>query len=120
MAEADEELRCASLQNAGLPYTKVFLDDERPTPPGWHRVYWPDEAIILLKSGDVTDISLDHDLGDDARGTGYDVLVWIEEAVVTKGFKPPNIRIHTANPAARLKMELAVSKIKELAKTNQP
>ena len=20
----------------------VYLDDERPTPPGWERVYWPD------------------------------------------------------------------------------
>ncbi|WP_404305676.1 cyclic-phosphate processing receiver domain-containing protein [Neorhodopirellula lusitana] len=44
---------------------KVYLDDERTTPEGWHRIYWPDEAIELLKTGKVTDISLDHD-----RGTG--------------------------------------------------
>lgn len=49
---------------------KVFLDDERRTPEGWVRVYWPDEAIALLQTGQVTEISLDHDLGDDARGTG--------------------------------------------------
>src|SRR5450631_1609881 len=49
---------------------KVFLDDERVTPPGWARMYWPDEAIQLLETGHVTEISLDHDLGDDARGTG--------------------------------------------------
>ncbi|WP_374046440.1 cyclic-phosphate processing receiver domain-containing protein [Massilia antarctica] len=24
---------------------KVYLDDERATPPGWVRVYWPEEAI---------------------------------------------------------------------------
>ncbi len=24
---------------------RVFLDDERPTPDGWVRVWWPDEAI---------------------------------------------------------------------------
>jgi hypothetical protein len=53
---------------------KVYLDDERTTPEGWLRVYWPDEAIELLKSGDVMEISLDHDLGDDDRGTGYDVV----------------------------------------------
>jgi hypothetical protein len=46
---------------------KVYLDDERTTPEGWHRVYWPDKAIALLKTGDVTQISLDHDLGDDDR-----------------------------------------------------
>jgi len=28
------------------------------------------------------EISLDHDLGDDDSGTGYDVVLWIEEAVV--------------------------------------
>ena len=45
------------------------------------RVYWPDEAIALLESGAVEELSLDHDLGDDERGTGYDVVLWIEEAV---------------------------------------
>ncbi len=27
------------------------------TPDGWTRVYWPSEAIELLKSGQVTEIS---------------------------------------------------------------
>jgi hypothetical protein len=80
---------------------QVFLDDERQTPEGWTRVYWPDEAIALLQPGQVTEISLDHDLGDDARGTGYDVIVRIEQAVVIDGFKPPKILVHSANPAAR-------------------
>lgn len=61
---------------------KVYLDDERQAPEGWYRVYWPEEAIALLNKGDVTEISLDHDLGDDAHGTGYDVVLWIEEAVL--------------------------------------
>ncbi|KZN68262.1 hypothetical protein N473_07500 [Pseudoalteromonas luteoviolacea CPMOR-1] len=47
---------------------KVYLDDERQTPKGWKRVYWPLEAIELLESGEVSEISLDHDLGDDDRG----------------------------------------------------
>ncbi|TCG05983.1 hypothetical protein BZM27_29770 [Paraburkholderia steynii] len=53
---------------------KLFLDDERPTTEGWHRVYWPDDAIQLLEAGVVTELSLDHDLGDDTRGAGYDVI----------------------------------------------
>lgn len=55
---------------------KVYLDDERNTPEGWTRVYWPDEAVSLLTSGAVVEISLDHDLGDDERGTGYDVILY--------------------------------------------
>jgi NAD+-processing family protein with receiver domain len=90
---------------------KVFLDDVRTAPVGWIRVYWPDEAIELLKTGNVKEISLDHDLGDDKRGTGYKVLLWIEEAVFTSNFQPPKIKIHTANSAARLKMQLAIDKI---------
>lgn len=81
---------------------KVYLDDERATPDGWVRVYWPEEAIDLLKTGRVVEISLDHDLGDDARGTGYDVVLWVEQAVVVDGFKPPVMRVHSANSSARL------------------
>ena len=90
---------------------KVFLDDERATPEGWTRVYWPDEAIALLETGEVMEISLDHDLGDDDRGTGYDVLLWIEEAVATRGFVPPVMGVHSANSSARLRMEAAISTI---------
>jgi hypothetical protein len=90
---------------------KVYLDDERATPIGWHRVYWPEEAIALLKKNIVTEISLDHDLGDDVHGTGYDVLLWIEEAVYTQSFVPPMIYVHSANTSAKHKMMLAISNI---------
>ncbi|WP_232466394.1 cyclic-phosphate processing receiver domain-containing protein [Burkholderia ubonensis] len=75
------------------------------------RAHWPDEAIALLQTGKVTEISLDHDLGDDTRGTGYDVLEWIEAEVVLNGFKPPQIRVHSANPSARAKMLAAIGAI---------
>ncbi|MGT2469574.1 cyclic-phosphate processing receiver domain-containing protein [Paraburkholderia terrae] len=94
---------------------KVFLDDERPTPDGWHRVFWPDEAIRLLQTGAVEEISLDHDLGDDGRGTGYDVILWIEEAVALRGFKPPRIILHSANSSAVDKMRAGVLAIERLA-----
>jgi hypothetical protein len=90
---------------------RVFLDDERATPEGWVRVYWPDEAIALLEGGAVTEISLDHDLGDDERGTGYDVVLWIEEAVVLRGFVPPKISVHSANSSAREKMLAGIEAI---------
>ncbi|MEM1007702.1 MAG: cyclic-phosphate processing receiver domain-containing protein [Myxococcota bacterium] len=90
---------------------KVYLDDERTPPAGWTLVRWPQDAIDLLMTGQVTALSLDHDLGDDDRGTGYDVILWIEEAVATQGFVPPTISVHSANASARVKMELGVQSI---------
>ena len=90
---------------------KVFLDDERQAPEGWRRVHWPQEAINLLETGQVTEISLDPDLGDDQRGTGYDVILWLEEAVRLRGFVPPRIHVHSANAAARTRMLAGVKSI---------
>lgn len=90
---------------------KIYLDDERSAPEGWVQVRWPDEAIKLLEAGGVTHLSLDHDLGDDQRGTGYDVLLWIERQVALQSFVPPEITIHSANPAARQRMIAAVDAI---------
>lgn len=95
---------------------KVFLDDERTPPLGWKLVRWPREAIELLETGEVTELSLDHDLGDDERGTGYDVIVWIERAVATEGFRPPTMRVHSANPAASVRMEAGIAAIERLAR----
>ena len=94
---------------------KVFLDDERATPQGWTRAFWPDEVIELLKTGQVSEVSLDHDLGDDERGTGYGVLLWIEEQVALHGMAPPRLGIHSANSSARLKMQAAIDSIERLA-----
>ncbi|MFP2961620.1 cyclic-phosphate processing receiver domain-containing protein [Myxococcus sp. 1LA] len=98
---------------------KVYLDDERATPEGWVRVWWPEEAIALLEAGQVTELSLDHDLGDDAHGTGYDVLLWLEEAVATRGFVPPRVQVHSANSSARQKMALAIARIERFAQERQ-
>ena len=94
---------------------KVYLDDERVAPEGWHQVRWPDEAIRLLESGNVSEISLDHDLGDDERGTGYDVVLWLEEQVMTRGFIAPKMSVHSANSSARQKMEAGIAAIQQYA-----
>lgn len=90
---------------------RLFLDDERTVPDGWVQVRWPDKAISLLQTGKITEISLDHDLGDDDKGTGYDVVLWIEEAVMTGGFTPPRMAVHSTNASARLKMEAGIRSI---------
>lgn len=90
---------------------KIYLDDERPCPKGWLLAKWPQEVIRILQEEDVECLSLDHDLGNDAQDTGYDVLLWIEEAVMTRHYVPPQIIIHTSNPSARSKMEAARQQI---------
>jgi hypothetical protein len=95
---------------------KLYLDDERPAPPGWRLLRWPDEVIDLLETGEVTDLSLDHDLGDDARGTGYDVILWIERAVATGDFTPPALTVHSANTAARARMQAGIASIDRLVR----
>lgn len=109
-AEKSEKIRCVM----SIAEFRVYLDDERTPPAGWTLVATAQATIELLKSGEVTHLSLDHDLGEDDVGTGYDVLLWVEEQVVLHGFRPPQISLHTANISARRKMELAVQKIREL------
>ena len=60
---------------------KLFLNDERTPPPDWILIRWPEEAIKILKQDHITKTSLDHDLGDDEHGTGYDAIFQIEETV---------------------------------------
>lgn len=111
--------RARASSNPSSLSIRVFLDDERETPHGWFRVYWPNEAIDLLDSGCVHEISLDHDLGNDERGTGNDVLLWIEEAVATRFFIPPKMKVHSANSSARIKMEAGIAAINKLHEINQ-
>jgi hypothetical protein len=103
---------------------KVYLDDCRPTPVGWIGCRWPSEVVDLLLAGSVTDLSLDHDLGDAEDSlaenrkeiTGYDVLVWLEEKVCLDRFDPPaSIVVHSSNAAARKKMQAAIDNIYRLS-----
>lgn len=105
---------------------KLYLDDERPTPSGWERAYIAPEAIELLKTGKVTHLSLDHDLGPEEAGTGYDVCLWVEEQVFDRGFDfdnpfiPPVMTVHSANPVGRQRMESAIKWIYHHFKVTQP
>jgi hypothetical protein len=81
---------------------RVWLDDVRPAPDGWVHVRTPEEAINRLKTGEVEEISFDHDLGlddyeDGRERTGYRVLLWIEEEMHLRVVKPPNMRVHSGN-----------------------
>ena len=81
---------------------RLYLDDVRPCPPGYVLAQTAPDAIGLLKTGQVTVISFDHDLGPTEAGTGYDVACWIEtQAHTSPGFQVPSYQIHSANPVGR-------------------
>ena len=48
----------------------------------WTYVKTPAQAIALLETGEVSDLSLEHELDcDKSDGTGLNVMEWIEEQV---------------------------------------
>ena len=92
---------------------KVYLDDRRDAPEGWFRVHTYEEAIEALKTGRVSHISLDNDLGTVREG--YDVAKWIEQQVFETNFRPPRIWIHSANPVAAENIRAALLAIERIA-----
>lgn len=101
---------------------KVWLDDERPAPEGWKKCLWPEQVIMLIVSAglsgkfEVTDISLDHDLGEDNGRTGYDVIRYIQKQLVTGQWNGnvPNLYCHSDNPVGRKHIELGIASILRL------
>lgn len=97
---------------------KLWVDDQiddkstpdRHTPVGWVGAKTPTSAIRLLKTGKVTHVDLDHDLGDNVLGNGYTVCLFIEKMAFLG--KLPKIvwNVHSANPVGRAKMEHALRK----------
>lgn len=77
----------------------VFLDDTRPSPPGFVPARTAEQAIHYLLSGKVGILSLDYDLGTEPV-TGYDVVRFM---AVHQIF-PQQIIIHSANPFGRIRM----------------
>jgi len=93
----------------------VWLDDERPMPPHYDRhAKTAAEAIELLKTGEVEEISLDHDLGPEWAGTGYDVACYIERAAHEGTLQNMRLKLHTANPVGRERMAQALRSAKRV------
>lgn len=96
---------------------KIWLDDERDMPQRFDRhVYTAAAAVELLKTGEVTLISLDHDLGEPEAGTGYDVAKYIEKAAFDRTLPRLEWELHTSNPAGRRRMAAAMTNATEFWK----
>ena len=108
-----------SLTMTEKQHVRVWLDDRRPAPEGWVHVRTPEQAIELLRRGEVEELSLDHDLGLDVGArerTGYDVLLWLEREVAEGRIRPPRLMsVHSGNVGAVGRMEQAIGSIRRLA-----
>ena len=84
---------------------RVYLDDVRKMPEEYDvLVKSAGEAIELLKTGKVTEISLDFDLGIGVE-TGYAVAKWIEENAVSGQLDKIRVRLHTLSYDGKLMMQ---------------
>lgn len=85
---------------------RVWLDDERPCPDGWVLCKTAAEAIALLATGNVMEISLDHDLG--TKETGYNVALFIEQGAYDRTLPRLVWNLHTASPVGLARMQAAL------------
>ena len=89
---------------------KLWLDDRREAPIGWTWVKSYAEAVTLLKSGRVNEVSLDHDLG--TKETGYDVACAIEK-MHNGGEVVPMIVSHSSNPVGSSKINAVANRVRK-------
>lgn len=81
---------------------------------GWRWAKSADEAIEVLRRGNVVEASLDHDLdiyatiGEPPRErTGYDVVCWMEANDV---WPRDGVRVHSMNPAGAARMRQVIER----------
>ncbi len=81
---------------------KIWLDDVREAPEGWHWARSAEEvcAKLLAHAGEIETVSLDNDLGVGyLEGRHVAKLIY---ALALSGSLPPILlRVHTDNPVAR-------------------
>lgn len=87
-------------QRKELSNLRVWLDDVRPKPAGFDiHVRTAEAAIELLKTGDVSYISLDNDLGE-GYTEGREVAKFLERAAFEETLGKVEFDSHSSNPVA--------------------
>jgi hypothetical protein len=103
----------------------LWLDDCRnPAKFGFPNYTWAktaEEAIALLRTGEVCYASLDHDLTaeqmkggmfgeirEDGQASGYDVVVWLEQH--PEYWPRDGVTVHSMNPAGRARMQQVIDR----------
>lgn len=101
---------------------KLYVDDIRKAPPGWHRAETVTEAIRVLETMEVTEASVDHDIshviGLDAIARPFPcsetfepVFRYLKMRSKLPDFTIKRITIHTANGTAATKMRAILGDI---------
>lgn len=114
----DKNIEAALSQTGSI---KLWVDDDledRKAPEGWLHVQTVPEALKVLDTGRVSELSLDHDLGDDKLyGRGVDIVDFLcEKDFSGSPLWPSQIRLHTANPHGRDVMLRALQKYNQAYK----
>lgn len=104
------------------PKVKLWHDDiRRPPDDTWIWARTNEEAQLILINSNVTECSLDHDLGlheddpdqpmaftlfgDDPHNNGYKLVLWM----IQRRYLPRKITIHSWNPPAAKRMAAALA-----------
>lgn len=86
---------------------KLFVDDYRPCPAGWHLARTVTEAIRVLATMPVEVVSLDHDIAFQGRHgielETFEGVAWYLAAMCVDE-RPRLVVIHTGNPTAASRM----------------
>ncbi len=97
----------------------LYVDDVRRTgdrthnPSGpWERTYGYHDTLQRLLQGDITHISLDHDLDADGELpeelTGYDIACWIEGQAAFGRLPRMTWEVHSMNPSGAARIRQAM------------
>lgn len=82
----------------------LYLDDLRPTPENYERVYDYDEFVNFINENGVPEfISFDHDLGEGK--TGFDCAKFLVEFCLDNGISEINFQVHSQNPVGKENIE---------------
>ena len=84
---------------------RLYLDNQRPAPPGWTLAKNLDEAKKLLVAGGVERASLDYDLN--RPETGMQLLEWMKRTGHWPRYSP---RVHSTNPEGAAEMRAFIAK----------
>ena len=86
---------------------KIWLDDIRVAPDGFLWIKTAEECVEIVKSGNVTFIDYDNDLGE--GHDGYWVASQIERMAMSNKICPISWKIHSDNPCGRLNITAAMT-----------
>lgn len=83
---------------------KLYLDNQRPAPPGWQLVRTVDQAKPFIRSGRVSQLSVDYDLDNDHKG--MELLTWMRDHKKHSEYAP---KVHSGNAVGALKMKAFIA-----------